>query len=106
MSWRQFCILSCLDKSDRNELQIGSRGSSQDALKFDFIVIDVEKLISARYIKDRSDRFINYSGHSPDGLVITRIGIELIRLLELQTISDEESDEPFLPWGITRTRRQ
>ena len=105
MSWRQFCILSCLHKSDRNELEIGSRGSSQDPLKIDTIVIDVGKLMSARYIRDHSDRFINYSGHSPDGLVITQIGSELIDLLELRTIPDEESDEPFLPWGITRTRR-
>ena len=106
MSWRQFCILSCLNKRANNALEIGSRGSSQDPLKIDSIVIDVEKLMSARYIRDHSDRFINYSGHSPDGLVITPIGRELIRLLELQTIPDEESDEPFLPWGITRTRRQ
>lgn len=106
MSWRQFCVLSCLYKSGRNELEIGSRGTSQDPLKIDSIVIDVGKLMSARYIRDHSDRFINYSGHSPDGLVITQIGSELIRLLELQTIPDEESDDPFLPWGITRTRRQ
>ena len=106
MSWRQFCILSCLYKSSRNEFQIGSEGSRQDPLKFDSIVIDIGKLMSARYIIDRSDRFINYSRHSPDDLVITNIGGELIRLLELGTIPDDESDEPFLPWGITRTKRQ
>ena len=62
--------------------------------------------MSARYIIDRSDKFINYSRHSPDDLVITKIGDELIRLLELGTIPDEESDKPFFPWGITRTKRQ
>ena len=106
MSWRQFCTLSCLSKSERNELQIGSEGSRQDPLKFDSILIDIGKLMSARYIIDRSDRFLTYSSHSPDDLVITTIGAELIRLLELGTIPDEESDEPFLPWGITRTKRQ
>ncbi|MDD9972975.1 MAG: hypothetical protein OXU27_03165 [Candidatus Poribacteria bacterium] len=106
MSWRQFCILSCLYKSQRNEFQIGSEGSRQDPLKFDSIVIDIGKLMSARYIIDRSDRFLNWSRHSPDHLVITNIGGELIRLLELGTIPDEESDEPFLPWGLTRTKRQ
>ena len=105
MSWRQFCILSCLYKNGENELQIGSEGSRQDQLKFDFILIDIEKLMIDRYIKDRSDRFLN-STHSPDDLVITTIGNQLIRLLELGTIPDDESDEPFLPWGITRTRRQ
>lgn len=106
MSWRQFCVLSCLYKRANNELEIGSRGSSQDPLKIDSIVIDVGNLISARYIRDPTNRFLDYRGHNPDDLVITNIGVELIRLLELGNIPDEESDDPFLPWGITRTRRQ
>ena len=106
MSWRQFCILSCLDKSHRNQLQIGSESSGQGRLELNSVLSDIGNLMSARYIVDRSDRFLNYSRHSPDDLVITNIGVELIRLLELGTISDEESDKPFLPWGITRTKRQ
>ena len=62
--------------------------------------------MNAGYIVDHSDRFLNYSRHDPEGLVITNIGGELIRLLELSTIPDEESDKPFLPWGITITKRQ
>ena len=106
MSWRQFCILSCLNKRANNALEIGSRGSSQDPLKIDTIVIDVENLMSARYIRDPANQFINYRRHSPDDLLITNMGLELIRLLELGNIPDEASDDPFLPWGITRTRRQ
>ena len=106
MSWRQFCILSCLYKSSRNELKIGSQVSKQYRLKLDSIVIDIGNLMRARFIRDHSDRFLDYSSHRPDDLVITNIGNELIRLLELGTIPDEESDKPFLPWGVTRTKRQ
>ena len=106
MSWRQFCILSCLYKCRRSELKIGSEGSRKDSLEFGSILSDVGNLMRARFIRDRSDRFLDYSRHSPDDLVITNIGSELIRLLELGTIPDEESDKPFLPWGITRTKRQ
>lgn len=108
MSWRQFCILSCLYKHHKNQLKIGSEGSSQNELQFNSILRDIENLMSAGYIRDRSDRFLNYRGHNTDGLVITNIGNELLLLLKLGTIPDEESDEPFLPWGITitRTKRQ
>ena len=62
--------------------------------------------MSARYIIDGSNNFLNYSNHSPDNLRLTHMAGELISLLELDTIPDEESDKPFLRWGITRTKRQ
>ncbi|MYA70600.1 hypothetical protein F4009_24225 [Candidatus Poribacteria bacterium] len=106
MSWRQFCILSCLHKRHRNELQIESGVSSRGSLQVDVMLSDVRNLMSAEYIVDGSNRFLNYSDHNPDNLRLTGMANELIRLLELGTISDEESDKPFLPWGITRTKRQ
>ena len=106
MSWRQFCILSCLDKRGRNELQIESTVSGQGSLQVDVMLSDVGFLMSVEYIVDRSNSFLNYSNHNPDNLRLTRMANELIRLLELGTIPDEESDKPFLPWGVTRTKRQ
>lgn len=105
MSWRQFCILSCLDKRSRNQLQIESQISRQLPLQTETILSDVEKLVGAGYIGGAKD-FLYYSHHSPENLRLTRMAGELIRLLELDGIPDEESDKPFLPWGITRTRRQ
>ena len=106
MSWRQFCILSCLHKRNRNQLEIGSAISGRDSLQTYTMLSDVGNLMNAGYTVDRSDNFLNYSRHSPDNLRLTRMAGELIRLLELDGIPDEESDEPFLPWGITRTKRQ
>ena len=109
MSWRQFCILSCLYKRKANQLQIESSisGQGQGSLQLYTMLSDVGNLMSAKYIIDRSNNdFLNYTSHSPDKLGLTRMANELIRLLELGTIPDEESDEPFLPWGITRTKRQ
>lgn len=105
MSWRQFCILSCLDKTSRNQLQIESRISRQSPLQTETILSDVEKLVGAGYIGGEKD-FLYYSSHSPENLRLTRMAGELIRLLELDGIPDDESDKPFLPWGITRTKRQ
>lgn len=109
MSWRQLCILSCLYKRKANQLQIESSisGQGQDSLQLYAMLSDVGNLMSAKYIIDRSNNdFLNYSRHSPDKLGLTRIAGELISLLELDTIPDEESDKPFLQWGITRTKRQ
>lgn len=106
MSWRQFCILSCLHKRKRNELKIESSISGQGSFQADVLLSDVGNLMSAKYIVDRSNRFLDWSDHNPDGLRLTGMANGLIRLLELDTIPDKESDKPFLPWGITRTKRQ
>ena len=106
MSWRQLCILSCLHKRKRNELKIESRISVRNSLQVDAMLSDVGFLMSAKYIVDRSNSFLNYNDHNPDNLRLTRMANELIRLLDLDTIPDEESDKPFLQWGITRTKRQ
>ena len=45
-----------------------------------------------------------YTTHNPDSLRPSIIGSEIIKLLGLYTIPDEESEKPFLPWGITKTR--
>ena len=105
MSWRQFCILTCLYKRNMNQLQIEPSFSGQVSLQVNTIVNDVENLMSNGYI-DRSDDFIDYARHSPDDLHLTPLGLDLISLLKLNTIPDDESDKPFLPWGITRTKRE
>ena len=107
MSWRQFCILSCLCKRESGQLEIGeSISRTGTALQVETILNDVSKLMSDGYITDGShNHFLHYARHSPDDLRLTPMAKEPIRLLQLDTIPDDDSDNPFLQWGITRTRR-
>ena len=46
MSWRQFCILSCLHKKYQLQLLIGPSLSGKDSLKVETLLNDVENLMS------------------------------------------------------------